>query len=126
MGTVSGESAGIGDDVHIYHGVTLGGDDPNPVKRHPTIEDGVTLGANSTLVGDITIGEGATVGAGAVVVEDVPPGVTVTGNPATVVDEPASEDSEEAPAHPAAAREGPTPDDPADADSRRRVTLFSC
>ncbi len=86
MGVVIGETAEIGDDVAMYHGVTLGGDDPRPVKRHPTVGDGVTLGARSTLVGDITIGDGATVGAGAVVVEDVPPGATVVGNPAKVVE----------------------------------------
>ncbi len=86
MGVVVGETAEIGDDVAMYHGVTLGGDDPRPVKRHPTVGDGVTLGARSTLVGDITIGDGATVGAGAVVVEDVPPGATVVGNPAEIVD----------------------------------------
>ncbi len=87
MGVVIGETAEVGDDVAMYHGVTLGGDDPQPVKRHPTVGDGVTLGAQSTLVGDIIIGDGATVGAGAVVVEDVPPGATVVGNPAKIVDE---------------------------------------
>jgi serine O-acetyltransferase len=85
MGTVIGETARVGDDVHLFHGVTLGGDDPEPIKRHPTVEDGVTLGANSTLIGDITVGETATVGAGAVVTEDVPAGVTVAGNPARIV-----------------------------------------
>ena len=87
MGVVIGETAEVGDDVAMYHGVTLGGDDPRPVKRHPTVGDRVTLGANSTLVGDITIGDDASVGAGAVVVDDVPPGATVVGNPAEVVDE---------------------------------------
>ena len=86
MGVVIGETAEIGDDVNMYHGVTLGGNDPRPVKRHPTVEDGATLGAGSTLVGDITIGEDATVGAGAVVVGDVPPDATVAGNPAERVD----------------------------------------
>ena len=124
MGTVVGETADIGDDVHMFHGVTLGGNDHRPVKRHPTVEDGATLGANSTLVGDITIGAGATVGAGAVVVEDVPPGVTVAGNPASVVD--SSETSNQVPARASPDREGPTSANPADADSRRRVTLFSC
>ena len=87
MGVVIGETAELGHDVHMYHGVTLGGDDPRPVKRHPTVEDGATLGANATLVGDITVGEEATVGAGAVVVDDVPAKATVAGNPASVVDE---------------------------------------
>jgi serine O-acetyltransferase len=86
MGVVVGETAVVGDDVHLFHGVTLGGDDPRPVKRHPTVGEGTTLGANATLVGDITVGPGATVGAGAVVVDDVPAGATVAGNPAEVVD----------------------------------------
>lgn len=85
-GVVVGETAVVGDDVSLFHGVTLGGDDPRPVKRHPTVGDGVTLGANATLVGDIAVGPGATVGAGAVVVDDVPAGSTVAGNPAEVVD----------------------------------------
>jgi len=85
-GVVVGETAVMGNDVHLFHGVTLGGDDPRPVKRHPTVCDGVTLGANATLVGDITVGPDATVGAGAVVVDDVPAGTTVAGNPAEVVD----------------------------------------
>jgi len=88
MGVVIGETAEIGDDVNMYHGVTLGGNDPRPVKRHPTVEDGATLGAQSTLVGDITVGEGAAVGAGAVVSNDVPPGATVVGNPAQRIDDP--------------------------------------
>ncbi|QSG01957.1 Serine acetyltransferase [Natranaeroarchaeum sulfidigenes] len=85
-GVVIGETAAIGDDVHMHHGCTLGGNSPYPEKRHPTLEDGVTLGANATLIGDITIGEDATVGAGAVVVEDVPPETTVTGVPAEPVE----------------------------------------
>jgi len=85
-GVVIGETAEIGDDVHMHHGCTLGGNSPRPEKRHPTLKDGVTLGADATLVGDITIGEGATVGAGAVVVEDVPPETTVTGVPAEPVE----------------------------------------
>jgi len=92
MGVVVGETAEIGDDVTMYHGVTLGGDDPRPVKRHPTVGDDVSLGANATLVGDITIGDGATVGAGSVVVEDVPPGAVVVGNPAERVDDGADTD----------------------------------
>ena len=82
MGVVVGETAEIGDDVHLYHGVTLGGNDPRPVKRHPTVGDGVHVGANATLVGDITVGEQARIGAGSVVVADVPAGATVTGVPA--------------------------------------------
>jgi serine O-acetyltransferase len=118
MGTVIGETAEVGDDVHMFHGVTLGGDDDRPVKRHPTVKDGATLGANSTLVGDITVSTRAKVGAGAVVVDDVPPGVTVVGNPARVVTEDVGTES--------GSHGGSTPTDPADADSRRRVSLFSC
>ena len=93
MGVVVGETAELGDDVQLYHGVTLGGNSPEPIKRHPTLEADVTVGANATLIGDITVGEGATVGAGAVVVDDVPPGATVAGNPATVVDSQADDRS---------------------------------
>jgi serine O-acetyltransferase len=82
---VIGETADVGDDVLMYHGVTLGGDTMRRVKRHPTLEDGVTVGANATLLGDITVGENATVGAGSVVVEDVPPEITVAGSPAEPV-----------------------------------------
>lgn len=87
MGTVIGETADVGDDVHMYHGVTLGGDGPAGTERHPTVADGATLGASSTLVGPITVGEGATVGAGAVVVDDVARETTVVGNPAAPLDE---------------------------------------
>jgi serine O-acetyltransferase len=83
---VIGETAEIGDDVLMYHGVTLGGDSMRREKRHPTLEDGVTVGASSTLVGDITVGENATVGAGSTVVEDVPAEITVAGVPASPVD----------------------------------------
>jgi serine O-acetyltransferase len=82
---VIGETAEIGDDVLMYHGVTLGGDSMRREKRHPTLEDGVTVGANATLLGDITVGENATVGAGSVVVESVPPETTVAGSPAEQV-----------------------------------------
>lgn len=85
MGTVIGETAVIGDDVLMYHGVTLGGKSMRRKKRHPTLEDGVTIGASATLLGDVTIGENASVGAGSVVVEDVPPRTTVAGNPASPV-----------------------------------------
>ncbi|MFC6835329.1 serine O-acetyltransferase [Halomarina ordinaria] len=97
MGVVVGETAEIGDDVHMHHGVTLGGADSDPVKRHPTVEDDVLIGANATLIGDITVGTGARVGAGAVVVEDVPPGTTVAGVPAKPVGEPAEAETAEAP-----------------------------
>lgn len=86
MGVVIGETAVVGDDVHMYHGVTLGGANPRPVKRHPTVRDHVTIGADATLLGDIEIGEDAKVGAGAVVTEDVAPGATMVGVPAERVD----------------------------------------
>ncbi|MFP8953422.1 serine O-acetyltransferase [Natrialbaceae archaeon A-arb3/5] len=86
MGVVIGETAEVGDDVHMYHGVTLGGDTNEPVKRHPTIEDDVQIGANATLLGDITVGEDAAVGAGSVVTDDVASGTTVAGVPAQRVD----------------------------------------
>lgn len=82
MGVVIGETAAVGDDVLMYHGVTLGGTSHDPVKRHPTVGDGVTIGANATLLGPIEVGDDAAIGAGSVVVDDVPPGVTATGVPA--------------------------------------------
>lgn len=92
MGVVIGETAIIGDDVHLYHGVTLGGVSTEPVKRHPTLEDGVHVGANATLLGDITVGEGAAVGAGSVLTNSVEPGQTVAGVPARPVGESSDED----------------------------------
>ncbi len=83
MGVVIGETAIVGDDVHMYHGVTLGGNSPRPEKRHPTVGDRVIIGANATLIGDITLGDDSRVGAGSVLTTDVEPGVTVTGIPAT-------------------------------------------
>jgi serine O-acetyltransferase len=82
MGVVIGETAEIGDDVLIYHGVTLGGLSGQPGKRHPTVEDRVTIGAGAQVLGPIRVGRGARVGANAVVVAPVPPGCTVVGIPA--------------------------------------------
>ncbi len=87
-GVVIGETAEVGNDVLLYHGVTLGGDSMRREKRHPTLEDGVTVGANATLIGSITVGENASIGAGSVVPEDVEPGVTVAGVPAEPIDRP--------------------------------------
>ena len=95
MGVVIGETAEIGDDVMLYHGVTLGGTSLNPGKRHPTLGDGVIVGAGAKVLGAITIGPGARVGANAVVVADVPPGVAVVGIPAKAV---APRDRADAPA----------------------------
>lgn len=82
MGVVIGETAEIGDDVLIYHGVTLGGLSGLPGKRHPTIGDGVVIGAGAQVLGPIRVNAGARVGSNAVVVAEVPPGVTVVGIPA--------------------------------------------
>jgi serine O-acetyltransferase len=84
-GVVIGETAEIGEDVMLYHGVTLGGDSMEPTKRHPTLENGVTIGANATLLGPITVGREASVGAGSVLLEPVPPRCTAIGVPAQVV-----------------------------------------
>ena len=83
MGVVIGETAEIGDDVMLYHGVTLGGQQHNPGKRHPTLHDSVTVGAGATVLGPITIGAGSSIGAGAVVTHDASPGSVLVGVPAT-------------------------------------------
>lgn len=87
MGVVIGETSIIGNDVTMYHGVTLGGKGgaEKPVKRHPTIEDGAIIGSGAQILGDITIGAEAKVGASSIVTGDVPPGCTVVGNPARLV-----------------------------------------
>jgi serine O-acetyltransferase len=81
MGVVIGETAEIGDDVTIYQGVTLGGTGFATGKRHPTVQDDVTIGAGARLLGPITIGRAAKIGANTVVIHDVPPNSTVVGNP---------------------------------------------
>ncbi len=95
MGVVIGETAEVGDDVHMYHGVTLGGNVPKPVKRHPTVGEDVVIGANATILGAIEIGDGAKVGAGAVVTKAVPPGATAIGVPAEIVSRPDEKEDEE-------------------------------
>ncbi|SDB70600.1 serine O-acetyltransferase [Belnapia rosea] len=82
MGVVIGETAEIGDDVLVYHGVTLGGLSGQPGKRHPTIGNGVAIGAGAQVLGPIRIGDNARIGANAVVVAEVPAGETVVGIPA--------------------------------------------
>jgi len=82
MGCVIGETAEVGDDVTLYHGVTLGGISLNKGKRHPTLENGVIVGAGAKVLGPIRVGLAARVGANAVVVADVAAGATVVGIPA--------------------------------------------
>jgi serine O-acetyltransferase len=82
MGTVIGETAEIGSEVVLFHQVTLGGRGSGAGKRHPTIGDGVLIGAGAKILGAIRVGNGAKVGANAVVLEDVPEGATVVGIPA--------------------------------------------
>jgi serine O-acetyltransferase len=82
LGVVIGETAVIGDDVTIYHGVTLGGTRAEMGKRHPTIENGVVIGAGAKVLGPIVVGAGARIGANAVVVEAVAAGASMVGVPA--------------------------------------------
>jgi serine O-acetyltransferase len=84
MGVVIGETAEVGDDVMIYHGVTLGGRSLAPVKRHPTVGNRVTIGAGARVLGPVEIGDDVQIGANAVVVKDVPDGAIATGIPAVV------------------------------------------
>lgn len=86
MGVVVGETAEIGDDSTLYHGVTLGGTTWKKGKRHPTLGKGVVIGAGAKVLGPITIGDGAKIGSNAVVVKDVPPGATAVGIPARILD----------------------------------------
>lgn len=81
-GVVIGETAIVGDNCMIYHGVTLGGVSLSQFKRHPNLEDGVMVGAGAKVLGSITIGKNAKIGANSVVTKDVPPGIAVAGVPA--------------------------------------------
>ncbi len=85
MGIVIGETAEIGDDCTLYHGVTLGGTSWNKGKRHPTLGREVVIGAGAKILGPILVGDGAKIGSNAVVVRDVPPGATAVGIPARIV-----------------------------------------
>lgn len=85
MGIVIGETAEIGDDVSIYHGVTLGGTTWKKGKRHPTLKNNVVVGAGAKILGPITVNEGARIGCNAVVVKDIPAAATVVGVPGHVV-----------------------------------------
>jgi serine O-acetyltransferase len=81
MGVVIGETAEVGDDTVLFHGVTLGGTGKQKGKRHPTIGSGVVLGAHSIVLGPVTVGANSRIGAGAVVLSDVPPNATIVGVP---------------------------------------------
>lgn len=85
MGVVIGETAIIGDNCQLYHGVTLGGRGTTDVKRHPTLLDGAYVGSGAKVLGNITIGLNSKVGANAVVLEDVPDGCTAVGLPARII-----------------------------------------
>ncbi len=87
MGVVIGETAVIGDDCTLYHGVTLGGTSWNKGKRHPTLGNSVVVGAGAKILGPILIGDGAKIGSNAVVVKEVPAGATAIGIPAHIVEE---------------------------------------
>ena len=87
MGIVIGETAEIGNDVTLYHGVTLGGVSWNNGKRHPTLEDGVIVGAGAKVLGPFTVGKGAKIGSNAVVVKAVPAGATMVGSAARMISE---------------------------------------
>src|SRR5512145_307694 len=85
MGVVSGETSELGDDVTLYQGVTLGGTSLSQGKRHPTLKDGVIVGAGAKILGPLVIGANARIGSNAVVLADVPDGITVVGIPAKAV-----------------------------------------
>ena len=85
MGVVIGETAEIGDNVTLYHGVTLGGVSLEKAKRHPTLEDNVVIGSGAKVLGPFTIGKGSRVGSNSVVIKEVPPNSTVVGVPGRIV-----------------------------------------
>ena len=85
MGVVIGETSVIGDSCHLYQGVTLGGSSTKRVKRHPTLGNGVIVGAGAKIIGAVNIGDGAKIGAGSVVITNVPANATVVGVPGHIV-----------------------------------------
>ena len=95
MGVVIGETAEIGDDCTLYHGVTLGGTSWNKGKRHPTLEDNVVVGAGAKVLGPITVGAGARIGSNAVITHDVPENGTVVGVPGRLVRQHKDEDDKD-------------------------------
>ncbi len=96
MGVVIGETAEIGDDVTLYHGVTLGGTTWNKGKRHPTLEDGVVVGAGAKILGPFTVGKNAKIGSNAVVTKEVPPNTTAVGHAARFITKEQKSDDVEA------------------------------
>lgn len=109
MGVVIGETAEVGDDVTLYHGVTLGGTTWQKGKRHPTLGNDVVVGAGAKILGPITVGDGARVGSNAVVVRDVPPGVTIVGIPGRAVDQAKKESEPHFAAYGASVQDMPDP-----------------
>jgi serine O-acetyltransferase len=85
MGVVIGETAEIGNDVTLYHGVTLGGVSLEKVKRHPTVEENVVIGSGAKVLGPFTVGRGSRIGSNSVVIKEVPPNATVVGVPGRMV-----------------------------------------
>lgn len=85
MGVVIGETAEIGDNVTLYHGVTLGGVSLERTKRHPTVEENVVIGSGAKVLGPFTVGKGSRIGSNSVVIKEVPPNATVVGVPGRVV-----------------------------------------
>ena len=85
IGIVIGETAEIGNNVMLYHNVTLGGTGKDKGKRHPTVEDNVMIGAGTVILGPVVIGKNTKIGAGSVVIQDIPQNVTAVGSPVMVV-----------------------------------------
>lgn len=112
MGVVIGETTVIGDDVTLYHGVTLGGVTWSPGKRHPTVEDGVVIGAGAQVLGPITVGKDARIGANSVVLKDVPSGATMVGIPARRATGPRTAEPEKEKSFPAYGTPSPDMSDP--------------